>query len=412
MPDASPALTAPAPADHPTAPRPPRLSLWQLFDRFLGFGIHAWGGPVAQIGMLRHELVEQEKWISSQRFNRALAVYQVLPGPEAHELCCYFGYLARGRVGALLAGLGFMLPGFGLMLALSWVYARYGLASPLVVAAFAGVKPAVAALVVRAVHRIGGHALHKDRWLWAIAIGSFAASVAGGHFVILIAAGGVAFLAAGRRWWPLAGFMVLAILAAGAWALWRGQGAGEAGPTPHPDASAATHVALLLSGLKAGLLTFGGAYTVIPFLRNDAVQTQGWLTDAQFLDGIGLSGVLPAPLVIFGTFVGYLAGGWIGAVAMTAGIFAPAFAFTIVGHGIVERVVNHAPTHRFLAGVTAAVVGLIAATAVQITVGAVASWGAVVIFATALAILFLWKSKAAIPSTVALGAAAGLLFVR
>lgn len=148
----------------------PRLPLLTLFRRFLGFGLHAWGGPVAQIAMLRSELVEREHWISPQRFNRALAVYQVLPGPEAHELCCYFGYLSRGRLGALVAGLGFMLPGFVFMLVLSWAYVRYGLSSPLVLAAFAGVKPAVAALIVRAVHRIGGHALHRDGWLWAIAL--------------------------------------------------------------------------------------------------------------------------------------------------------------------------------------------------------------------------------------------------
>src|SRR5688500_19452453 len=105
---------------------PPSLSYIQLFLRFLRFGLLAWGGPVAQIAMLRQELVEEERWISPERFNRIMAVYQVLPGPEASELCVYFGMLSKGRIGAILAGLGFMLPGFLMMFALSWFYVSCG----------------------------------------------------------------------------------------------------------------------------------------------------------------------------------------------------------------------------------------------------------------------------------------------
>lgn len=385
----------------------PRLPLLTLFLRFLGFGLHAWGGPVAQIAMLRSELVEREHWISPQRFNRALAVYQVLPGPEAHELCCYFGFLSRGRVGALVAGLGFMLPGFTFMLVLSWAYVRYGLSSPLVLAAFAGVKPAVAALIVRAVHRIGGHALHRDGWLWAIALVSFAVSLAGAHFAVPLLAGGLAF-AASRRWWWISAACLVGAAAAGVWA-WIADPPSSPVVSPETVAVAATPLVLLWAGLKAGLLTFGGAYTVIPFLRDDAVYRQQWMSDAQFLDGIGISGVLPAPLVIFGTFIGFVAGGWIGAVAMTAGIFAPAFAFTIVGHGVFERVVNHPPSHRFLDGVTAAVVGLIAATAFGIARESLEGGTTSVLFVAAIATLYIWKAKAATPVTVLVAALIGLV---
>src|SRR5688572_8657019 len=141
----------------------PHQSYIDLFLRFLRFGLLAWGGPVAQIAMIRQEFVEEEKWISSDKFNRVLSVYQVLPGPEAHELCVYFGMVARGRIGALLAGLGFMLPGFLLMFALSWFYVTYGIHSPVFQSVFLGMQPAVAALIVRAVHRIGGHALHQNK---------------------------------------------------------------------------------------------------------------------------------------------------------------------------------------------------------------------------------------------------------
>lgn len=107
------------------------ISLPQLFLKFLRFGFLAFGGPVSQIAMLRQELVDEEKWITTEKFNRVLAIYQALPGPEAHELCVYFGMIARGRIGAFLAGLGFMLPGFILMLALSWFYVTYGITSPI-----------------------------------------------------------------------------------------------------------------------------------------------------------------------------------------------------------------------------------------------------------------------------------------
>src|SRR5215204_5281930 len=124
-------IVAPAAPGEADVAGPPAQTYRQLFLRFLRFGLLAWGGPVAQIAMLRQELVEEQRWISRRRFNRVLAVYQVLPGPEAHELCVYFGMLSKGRLGAILAGLGFMLPGFVLMFLLSWVYVRFGIASPL-----------------------------------------------------------------------------------------------------------------------------------------------------------------------------------------------------------------------------------------------------------------------------------------
>src|SRR5688572_27383629 len=146
----------------------PRQSLASLFLRFLRFGALAWGGPVAQIAMIRQSLVDEEHWVTSDHFNRVLALYQVLPGPEAHELCVYFGMLARGRIGGLLAGLGFMLPGFLLMFALSWAYVRFGLdVHGELSILFATTQAAVVALVVRAVHRIGSHVL-LDGWLWII----------------------------------------------------------------------------------------------------------------------------------------------------------------------------------------------------------------------------------------------------
>lgn len=371
-------------------PTPPHESYGRLFLRFLRFGCLAWGGPVAQIGMLKQELVEEERWISREHFNRVLGVYQVLPGPEAHELCVYFGMVARGRIGAVLAGLGFMLPGFLLMLLLSWLYVRFGIASPLFAVLFFGFKPAVAALIVRSVHRIASHAL-PNRWLWAIAFMTGVATALKVGFLISLAAAGLAYALVRRRELPPSPIHAALLLL----------------PLAVPAVVLATPsiLALFGYGLRTGLLTFGGAYTAIPFLQHDAVEVGRWMTNAQFVDGLALSGILPAPLIIFATFVGYLGGGLGGALALTAGTFLPAFSFTILGHRLFERLVRNPTIQTVLDGVTAGVVGLIAVTSAQII------WSALpaslphlgltgLIFALALVVLYRWKSKLAVLAVV------------
>lgn len=367
-------------SDTPVAVVPPQESYLRLFLRFLRFGLLAWGGPVAQIAMIRQELVEEEHWIEREHFNRVLAVYQALPGPEAHELCVYFGMVARGRIGAALAGLGFMLPGFVLMLLLSWAYVAYGITAIGIGAILFGFKPAVAALIIRAVHRIGEHAL-TNRWLWAIALGAGIATLFGVHFIAILLLAGVMYWLLQKpqldqarlhsSWVPLLAVAVLA---------------------------APSVLSLFGYGLRTGLLTFGGAYTAIPFLQHDAVTVGGWMTNEQFIDGVALSGILPAPLIIFSTFVGYLGGGFAGALALTAGTFLPAFLFTIVGHHWLERIIANAATHAFLDGITAAVVGLITVTTSQLIFDA---WPrevapavlALVIAALSLWVLYRWKAK-------------------
>lgn len=400
-----------ATADGAAAGGAPRLSLAGVFLRFLRFGALAWGGPVAQIGMLRHELVEQERWIDRDTFNRVLAVYQVLPGPEAHELCVYFGTLARGRLGGVAAGLGFMLPGFVLMLALSWWYVRHGVQLDGGVGVFAAVQAAVAALIVRAIARIGGHVL-ENRWLWTIAAVAMAAQLADVHFAFVLAAGGLVHLCAHRSRHALAvGLLgvaaalvaVLIVRDGGLTGLQALSLRGAEGGTP--SAGTVGAIALFWSGLKAGLLTFGGAYTVIPFLQRDAVGHGAWMSNGQFLDGLALSGLLPAPLVIFATFVGYIGGGVWGAVAMTAGVFLPAFAFTLLGHDAMERWVHRPGVAEFLAGVTAAVVGLIAGTTLALLVGSLTDLHRAVVFGVALAVLFRYNRRWLVPAVI-VGAAA------
>ena len=386
--------------------RPPEMSYLALFLRFLRFGVMAFGGPVAQIAMIRRELVDEERWIPSDRFNKLLAVMQVLPGPEAHELCVHLGIRAKGRLGGVLAGLGFMLPGLVLMLVLAWAYTQLPIQGTVFGAIFLGVQAAVIAVIVRAIHRIGEHIL-LGPWLWGVAIAAAAASLAGVSFwIVLLAAGAVYALGSTGRYALAA---VVVVLAVGVATLtWTG-GTAVAGATGVRE-SAPTVAALFWAGLKGGLLTFGGAYTAIPVIRNDTVG-RGWMTDGQFLDGLGLSGILPAPLVIFATFVGWISGGLAGALAMTAGMFLPAFAFSLLFYDRLEAVVEHKRLQLFLAGVAAGVVGLIVVTVIDLarttatrTPNLIAS---VLIFAVALAVMYRWKSKLATPVVLAVGAAVG-----
>jgi chromate transporter len=395
--------TLPAASTEVGETRPPELSYSVLFIRFLRFGLMAFGGPVAQIAMIRRELVDDERWISSDRFNKLIAVMQVLPGPEAHELCVHLGIRAKG----LLAGLRFMLPGLLLMLTLAWAYTRLPTQGTLLGAAFLGIQAAVIAVIARAVHRIGEHIL-LDPWLWATAIVAALGSLAGVSFWIVLPTAGAVYALCSTGRFGLAASVAVAAIGVAALS-WTGT------PDVAPRATdvrglAPTGTALFWAGLKCGLLTFGGAYTAIPFIRNDTVG-RGWMTDAQFLDGLGLSGILPAPLVIFATFVGWISGGLTGALAITAGMFLPAFAFSLLFYERLEAIVEHKRLQLFLAGVAAAVVGLIVVTTFDLTRTTTARTPSLVvsvlIFAVALAVVYRWKSKLATPVVLAIGATVG-----
>ena len=338
---ATPSTDNPSQADTPAS----------IFVRFLKFGALAWGGPAAQIAMIKRDCVDDEEWVSEESFRKTLAVYQVLPGPEAHELCVYFGRLRGGKLGGFLAGLGFMLPGFLLMLGLSILYVEADLAKHLD-ELFYGLKAAVGALVARALVRLG-QSFITDLPLALLAVAGFALTLfASASFLLVLAGAGIAYelwTNAGRWSRRSNSFSPAALLVVVAGAV-----------------SVSLTLEIFLEGLKAGMLTFGGAYTVIPFLQESSVESHHWLTDAEFIDGLALSGVLPAPLIIFSTFVGYLAGGLGGALAMTLGIFLPAFVFPIFFHRFLVAVAENPRIRPFLLGVAAGVIGLIAAVTVEI----------------------------------------------
>jgi chromate transporter len=368
--------------------KPDNDTYLSIFLKFLKFGFMAWGGPVAQINMIREELVEQKLWVSPEKFKRVLAVYQALPGPEAHELCVYFGMIRKGRWGGFLAGLGFMLPGFILILALAYAYQLFG--ATVLLPLFVGIGPAVAALIVRALHRLGKHTL-TDQNLWVVAAVSGVLSVFNVHFMLIFLLC-ISWQVLRIKYKPVVQMGVMATLFAGVLCL--------TFLMPDTKISLPLTGGLFIEGLKAGLLSFGGAYTAIPFLNDSMVGYYDGITQKSFLDGIALSNIIPAPLVIFGTFLGFLADGFVGAVLMTLGIFIPAFSFTLLGHGYLEKVIENHALHSVLEGISAAVIGLLAVTAAQIFIGTVTGIYPALIFVIAFAGLYYMKTKWAAPLVI------------
>jgi putative chromate ion transporter len=358
----------------------PHLSYLELFKISLSFGARAFGGPVTQIAMMKEELVVDQKWISIDRFNRVYAVYQILPGPEATELACYFGYIARGRIGALIGGIGFLLPGSLLMLLWSYLYVTYGLDNRQTQAAFSCIRNTIAASIFRSTYKLADAALNdiekgtkKKTFNWHrayLCLFGFLTAVIGLNFFITLAVCGImnvffhstlphsdyiAYLIGAAT----IGFFVLYVALNGV-------------PSPNligGDLSAGgdgtDYSALFVLGLIAGLVTFGGAYTTLPFIYTVAVTNGKWLTDTEFLDAVALVNVSPTPLVSFVTLVGWIGNGIGGAILMLIGIFLPAMSFTLIGHEYFEKMVDNPYLQPFLDGVSSAVIGLLVQTAFQ-----------------------------------------------
>jgi chromate transporter len=366
------------------------LTYLQLFLKFLRFGFLAWGGPVAQIALMHEEIVEREKWISEEKFTKVLAVYQALPGPEATELAVYFGYFKKGRLGGLLSGLGFILPGFFLVLIISYLYVTYGVDLAPAQAFLYGVKPAVIALIAVAIYKIGKGAI-TDRWLLLTAILTAAAYLLVPiNLVLLLFICGVFY------------YLMMELSKLAKQKKQKLVAAAVAVAAPQLDRL----IDIFIFFLKAGLLTFGGAYTVIPFVHDGAIGEFGWLTPQQFLDGIALSAIVPGPLIIVSTFVGFIAGGPAGAVIATFAVFLPAFAFTLVGFEYIQKIIHYPRLQTFLAGLTAGVVAVIFMSSIALAEAAIFDLFSLGVFA--LALIALWRYKANIAIVVGGAGLAGL----
>ena len=370
----------------------------KIFITFLKIGFLAFGGPVAQIHMIREKLVRVEKWVNQKRFSRALSLYQVLPGPEAHEMCVYLGMVKAGRLGGFLAGLGFMLPGFCFIFALSYLYKLLG--PVILLPFFFGAKPAVAALIVRASHKISEHILINKK-LILIGILSFILTWCELNFLINILICGSSYYLCIKK------NNILAISIAIIGLCFALTGYLNMELFQH-FANNKSNSGLFLEGLKAGLLSFGGAYTALPFLKSGIVGNYKDVTESIFTDGIALTGVLPTPLLMFGTFLGYMATGVNGALLVTVAIFLPAFLFTMIGHKYFEKILKHKPFHAFLDGVSAGVAGILIMTAIDFLIPiAKSNILIILLFLSSLGILYRFKSRHIIPVVILLSAMIG-----
>ena len=362
----------------------------EVFLYFLFLGFVNIGGPVAQITMMFNHMVEKRRWLSKDRFIRIMAFCHMLPGPEALQLAIYVGYLKRRLLGGVLAGLTFIVPGAAVMIVLSWLYVKYG-RLPQVTNALYILKPAVLGIIAAGIIKLGRAAI-RNIFLAVLLVGAFVGMrFAGVNFllILLIAGGlnlivdqGLPFLKKTAPTVPLAvgGF-------------------GLALPLIN---SRLFQVAWLF--LKTGLLSFGGAYASLVFVQRGAVAQYHWLSDGQLLDGVALSVATPGPFMLFTTFVGYLASGILGAVLATFFVFLPSFIFVIAGVHYVEKVRENRMIQAFLAGVSAAVVGVIAVVSLDLIPEALVDWPAIAIAIAAFALVALLQRDVAFVALGAMGA--------
>ncbi len=366
----------------------------EVFLYFLFLGFVNVGGPVAQITMMYNHMVERRKWLTEDRFVKIMAFCHLLPGPEALQLAIYVGYLKRKLWGGILAGLTFILPGAIVMIVLSWLYVKYGKLPPVNNALYV-LKPAVLGIIAAGIIKLGRAAI-RNIFLALLLVGAFLGMRFGeiNFLLILVIAGAVNLLI--EEGWPRLkkGAQTLPVTIV-AFALL----------LPFIN-SRLFQIAWLF--LKTGLFSFGGAYASLIFVQRGAVAQYHWLTDGQLLDGVAMSVATPGPFMLFATFAGYLAGGIAGAALATFFVFLPSFVFVIGGTHYIEKVRDNRGIQAFLAGVSAAVVGVIAVVSFDLIPEAIVGWPSVAIAVIAFLLIVWLKRDVAL---VAVGAmASGVIY--
>src|SRR6266487_723527 len=365
-----------------------RMPSWRaVFLYFLFLGFVNIGGPVAQITMMFNHMVEKRRWLSKDRFIKIMAFCHMLPGPEALQLAIYVGYLKRKLWGGVLAGVTFIVPGAIAMIVLSWLYVRYG-KLPQVTDALYVLKPAVLGIIAAGIIKLGRASI-RNVFLAILLVAAFVGMrFAGINFLLILLIAGTLNLimergsAALKRSAPTLPVMLV----------------GSSALLPFSD-SRVFQIAWLF--FKTGLLSFGGAYASLVFVQRGAVAQYHWLSDGQLLDGVALSVATPGPFMLFTTFVGYLVSGIPGAVFATFFVFFPSFVFVLAGVHYVEKVRENRMIQAFLAGVSAAVVGVIAVVSLDLIPEALIDLPTLAIAVVAFLLIALLKRDVAL---VALGA--------
>jgi chromate transporter len=369
----------------------------ELVLYFLRLGLIGFGGPVALVGQMERELVDDRRWLTKAQMREAIAVCQSLPGPLAIQVGVYIAYLRRGFWGAWAGGWAFILPNFVIVSALGALYVHLGDLKP-VTAIFYGVSPAVIALILHSCYRLAR--LGMEDWLqWTIAAACFVVTVALRAEVALLflGAGALGVLYYGdlmRRRSTMALSIAAPIAASSAAAL------GQA-------ASASTLGKLLLFFLKAGSLTFGSGLVIVPFLEQGLVRDYGWLDQRQFLVAVAIGMISPGPVVITATFVGYLVAGFLGSLVSTIGIFLPSFVLVLVAAPFLARHRGNPNVQGFVKGAYGAAIGTILGACVLLGRIAIGDWLTALVTLVSLGVLFRWKVSN--PLLIAATAAVGLV---
>jgi chromate transporter len=357
----------------PSASSIPKPTFKQALAVWAKIGILSFGGPAGQIALMHRVLVDERRWISEDHFLRALNFCMLLPGPEAMQLATYIGWLLHGTLGGLVAGLLFVLPGALVVLALSIAYALFGHV-PLVETAFVGIKAAVLIIVIEALLRVARRALRRPQdWLIAAAafVGIFFFAV---PFPLVIAAAAlIGYVLAENRGQTMPPANVKPVRLAdtlGTAALWLALWIIPLALLALPFGRDHVFTDLAIFFSKLAVVTFGGAYSVLAYMAQQAVETYVWLSAGEMLDGLGLAETTPGPLILVTEFVGFLAGyshggepklafGLLGAAVALWATFVPCFLWIFVGAPYVERLTANPRLASALSGVTAAVVGVI-----------------------------------------------------
>ncbi len=361
-----------------------RESLGTVAREWTRIGITGFGGPPAHVALLRQLVVARRQWLDAQEFEDANAACALLPGPASTQLAIFCAYRIGGPAGAIVGGLGFIVPAVVLILALSVLF--LGNAPSLWVrGAGAGAGAAVAAVAVHAargligpsISRVREHAGSRARWLLYVLIGVAAAALIGAYLVLaLLACGLVEFLVAQRPWQKLGGPL----------------GIGALAPA---SVSAGGVGALAWTAFKVGALSFGGGFVIIPLMQSDAVHVYHWMTNPQFLNAVALGQITPGPVVATVAAVGYAAHGLLGGVLAALVAFAPSFSFILLGGGRFERLRSRVGPRAFLDGAGPAAIGAILGAAITLAAALSEGWQFAVLAAAAIALLALRRGVVA-----------------
>ncbi len=359
---------------------------------FLKLGLTAFGGPAAHIALFHDEVVVRRKWLTDEEFLDLLGATNLIPGPNSTEMAIHIGYLRAGWPGLIAGGLGFVLPATLIVLALSWLYVRFG-SLPQAEWLLYGVKPVVIAIIAQALWTLGSKAL-KNRLLALVGAAVFALYFLGLNEIALLFAGGLIVMLI-VNWQRLGKPSPSILLPFGGFAIQQ-----AIVPFSLPI--------LFLTFLKIGAVLYGSGYVLLAFLRNDFVLRLGWLTDQQLIDAVAIGQITPGPLFTAATFIGYILGGTSGALLATLGIFLPSFVFVAISNPLIPKIRNSTWAASLLDGVNASSLGLMAAVTIQLASSSLTDFYAALIAVISLVLLLHYK----INSTwlIAGGALAGFLF--